>query len=75
MPFCSARRKVMRITRALLKRLSLKAPKNCVKKRGRKRLVVNNENCVLMLAPPINQSINVLISCFFFINSKNKNLF
>ncbi|MPN01785.1 hypothetical protein SDC9_148997 [bioreactor metagenome] len=51
-PYSSASLNVINITRAFLNRLSLNAPKNCVRKSGRNRLTVNSSNCVFILAPP-----------------------
>ena len=43
-PYSSASLKVISIIRAFLKRLSLNAPKNWVRKRGRNRLTVKSSN-------------------------------
>ena len=46
--YLSAKSKVIRVTSALLKRLSLNAPRNCVRKSGAKRRVRKSENCDFM---------------------------
>ena len=51
-PYSSASLNVISMTRAFLNKLSLNAPKNCVRKSGRNRLTVNSSNCVFILASP-----------------------
>ena len=43
-PYSSASLNVISITRAFLNRLSLNAPKNCVRKSGRNRLTIKSSN-------------------------------
>lgn len=56
-PCSSASLNVISMTRAFLKRLSLNAPKNCVRKRGRNRLTFRSSNCVLI---PVSPSVQFL---------------